>query len=102
MPLEVRIEDLMIMGLVSSTEMGVETITKKRIQQIVKGLQKLGIIKSYRSGTGLFLMTSKPNGDCQFLDSNRRCSIYSNRPQVCRKFPESIGLRFGYCPYIKK
>jgi len=101
MPLEVKIEDLVTMGLVAPED-EIEGFTKKKIQQIVKRLQKLGIVKNYRSSTGLFLMNPKPNGDCQFLDEHRRCRIYLNRPQVCRKFPVSIGLRFGYCPYQKK
>lgn len=98
MPLEVRYEDLVTMGFVPAEE----ELTKKKIQQTLKQLQKLGIVKTYRSGTGLFLMNSKPNGDCQFLDEERRCSIYQNRPEVCRKFPEAIGLRWGFCPYQKK
>lgn len=101
MPLEVRYDDLITMGLIPADDAG-EEVTKKKIQQIVKRLQKLGVVKSYRSGTGLFLMNSKPNGDCQFLNEKRRCSIYKNRPEVCRKFPETIGLRWGFCPYQKK
>lgn len=98
MPLEVHYEDLVTMGLVIAEE----ELTKKKIQQTVKQLQKQRIVKTYRSGTGLFLMNSKTNGDCQFLDEKRLCSIYPNRPQVCRKFPETIGLRWGFCPYQKK
>ncbi len=101
MPLEVRLEDLVTMGLVSKEDLAEET-NKKKIHRIVKHLQKEGIVKTYRSSTGLFLMNSQPNGDCQFLDGQRHCLIYSKRPQVCRQFPESMGLKLGHCPYQRK
>jgi Fe-S-cluster containining protein len=28
-----------------------------------------------------------PNGDCVFLDSQRRCTVYDARPQQCRTWP---------------
>lgn len=28
-----------------------------------------------------------PNGDCVFLDGDRRCRIYSVRPKQCRTYP---------------
>lgn len=136
MPLEVKLSDLIRMGLVSSDgvtegsnesaiegaiESAVEDFiegandqegdladkltqkySRKEIQKIVKQLQKQGVIKNYRESTGLFLMNSKPNGDCQYLDSNRKCTIYTKRPQVCVSFPEKMGLKKGFCPYIRK
>ncbi|MEY4615980.1 MAG: hypothetical protein RJB66_940 [Pseudomonadota bacterium] len=100
MPLEVQIEDLVGLRVVDAGDVGEGT--KKDLQRVSKLLKKRGIIKSYRDSTGLFLMESKPNGDCQFLDSNRLCSVYDRRPGVCRKFPESMGLRLGFCPFLKK
>ncbi len=100
MPLEVRIHDLVRLGLVTDDEVGEGS--KKEIQKIAKRLLKEGLVKNYREGTGLFLMMSRPNGDCQFLNKERLCIVYDKRPDVCRKFPDQIGLRLGYCPYIKK
>lgn len=100
MPLEIRIDDLIRLGLVNlslNSEVG-----KKDLQRIAKDLQRRGLVKSYRDGTGLFLMSARVNGDCLFLDGNRRCTVYENRPEVCRRFPESMGPRLGFCPYIKK
>jgi Fe-S-cluster containining protein len=28
-----------------------------------------------------------PNGDCVFLDSSRRCTVYEDRPRQCRTWP---------------
>ena len=124
MPLEVKLSDLIRMGLVSiqgtteiHNEVAIEDTnkiednfieeltsksTRKEIQKIVKQLQKQGVIKNYRENTGLFLMNSKPNGDCQYLDSHRKCTIYTKRPQVCVSFPEKMGLKKGFCPYLRK
>ncbi len=101
MPLEIKLLDLLRMGLISVDE--ADLSSKRDLQKVVKHLQKQGIVKTYRESTGLFLLESKPNGDCLFLDSNiRSCKIYENRPQVCRSFPETMGLRPRFCPYIKK
>lgn len=100
MPLEVRIEDLIRMELVEAGEVGEGS--KKEIQKIAKRLIKSGDVKTYRESTGLFLMVSRPNGDCGYLDRERQCRIYDKRPNVCRQFPESMGLRMGYCPFLKK
>lgn len=97
MPVEVDIEDLQIMGLVSDDE--VATGSNKKI---AKKLLKDKKIVSYRAGTGLFMLSQKTNRDCMYLDSRTRlCSLYERRPKVCRKFPE-IGPRVNYCPYQKK
>lgn len=101
MPLEVKAEDLIRLGLMTGTNEGPPS--KRDIQKVVKQLQKQGIIKSYRESTGLFLLETRPNGECLFLDSQSRlCKIYEKRPQVCRSFPETMGLRHHYCPYIKR
>lgn len=100
MPLEVRIEDLVRLGYVDYAD--VDELTRKETQKIAKQLIKDGIVKTYRESTGLFLMSPKSNGDCQFLNSERTCNVYDKRPGVCRNFPEKMGLRFGFCPYIKK
>ncbi|MHC4547250.1 MAG: YkgJ family cysteine cluster protein [Planctomycetota bacterium] len=35
----------------------------------------------------LFSLVDKPNGDCIFLDENRRCSIHPVKPRQCLTFP---------------
>jgi Fe-S-cluster containining protein len=96
MPVEIKISDLIRLGLVSEDE--AEGSHKK----IAKRLMKEKIVKSYRQGTEFFMLEQKYNGDCVFLDQNRLCTVYEKRPDTCRLFPK-IGPRPGFCPgYPKK
>jgi Fe-S-cluster containining protein len=100
MPLEVKIEDLIRLELVGADE--VHDGTKRELQRVAKRLQKEKWIKNYRESSGLFLMEARPNGDCLYLDKERRCTVYDKRPGVCRQFPAQMGLRLGFCPYLKR
>jgi uncharacterized protein len=92
MPVEVKIEDLIRLGVVQEDE------AKGSIKKLVSNLKKKGVISSYRQHTGLFMLVQKANRDCIFLDSQSRlCTVYEKRPEVCREFPR-IGPRPGYCP----
>lgn len=92
MPVEVKLSDLIRLGLTDEDE--AQTSMKK----LAKRLIKEGVISSYRQGTDLFMLSQKANLDCYYLDSKTRlCTVYENRPDVCRKFPE-IGPRPGFCP----
>lgn len=96
MPVEVHLSDLIRLGLTNEDE------AKGSIKKVAKRLIKEKVILSYRSGTELFMLSAKPNGDCYFLDSKSRlCTVYEKRPDVCRKFPE-IGPRPGFCPSLSK
>ena len=96
MPVEIKAEDLLRLGLTSEDE--IERSKKK----LAKRLIKEKIISSYREGSELFMLSARPNGDCQFLDfKTRLCTVYEKRPGVCREFP-SIGPRPGYCPVSRK
>lgn len=93
MPVEVRVDDLIRMGV--ATEDDLSAPHKKLARRLIS--EK--IVKSYRAGTGLFTLAQRANDDCIFLDvKSRLCTIYEKRPDVCRKFP-SIGPRPGYCPH---
>ncbi len=92
MPVEVVLDDLIRLGLVSGDE------AAGSVRKIAKSLIKEKIVVSYRQSSGLFMLSQKANRDCYFLDSKTRlCTVYEKRPDVCRKFP-SIGPRPGYCP----
>ncbi|MCX7977932.1 MAG: YkgJ family cysteine cluster protein [Bdellovibrionaceae bacterium] len=96
MPVEVRIDDLVRLGLVSEDE------ARGSLKKVAKRLIREKIIVSYRQSSGLFMLASKPNRDCIFLNSEtRRCTVYEKRPNVCREFP-SIGPRPGWCPAMAK
>lgn len=95
MPVEVKMEDLVRLGLITEDE----TVSPKKV---FKKLSKEKYVTSYRQGTGFFMLTQKPNDDCIFLDSKTRlCTVYEKRPGVCREFPK-IGPRPGHCPYKNK
>jgi uncharacterized protein len=95
MPVEVKAEDLIRLGVTDIDE--VEGSKKK----LAKRLIKERIVSSYREGTDLFMLAQRPNDDCHFLHPQTRlCTVYEKRPGVCRKFPE-IGPRPGFCPSQK-
>mgnify|MGYP001405773435 CR=1 FL=1 len=92
MPVEVKGTDLVRLGLASEDEL---TSSPKKL---AKRLSKEGVIQSYREGTQLFMLASRPNGDCRFLHpTTRLCTVYENRPGVCREFP-AVGPKPGFCP----
>lgn len=95
MPVEIKLSDLLRLELITEDDLqdGPKKIAKKLIKE--------KYIKNYRQGTEFFMLESKPNGDCIFLDQNRLCSVYEKRPETCRKFPD-IGPRPGHCPSVLK
>jgi Fe-S-cluster containining protein len=95
LPLELDKNDLLRLGLVSEDEIA------GSLKKVAKRLQGEKIIKNFRAATGLFTLAQKMDGTCIFLNEKKQCTVYSNRPKVCREFPQ-IGPRPGYCPCIKK
>lgn len=93
MPVELLPSDLIRMGIASDFDLELGD------KHIVKANRK--IIKSFSKKTGKYTLHQLANGDCYFLDSNRRCTIYLLRPETCRNFPTQ-GARPGYCAYEKK
>lgn len=71
------------------------------LKRIAQRLIKQGFIKSFNARTRLFRLKQHENGDCVFLDSQRLCTIYENRPSICRGFPFN-GARPGFCPSQRK
>lgn len=91
MPVEVRASDLVRLGLIDEDEL------RASPKKVFNKLARQGILKSYRAATGLFMLVQKSNDDCVFLGTDRLCTVYERRPDVCREFPK-IGPRPGYCP----
>lgn len=93
MPVEVKFQDLVRLGVASADD----EFTSRR--KLTNRLKREGIIQSYREVTGNFMLTQRPSGDCLYLDPHTRlCRVYDKRPDVCRKFPVSMGIRPGFCP----
>lgn len=95
MPVEVRLPDLVRMGVVDAFEQ------EEPLKQIAKRLQKARVIEHFNFKHALFTLARRANGDCAYLDQKtRRCTIYELRPNTCRQHP-AVGPRPGYCAYTK-
>ena len=97
MPVEVKLRDLVRLGLVDPFEAEHEAP-----KQIAKRLTKAGAIDHFNFKHEVFTLARRANGDCRFLDAlTRRCTVYEQRPQTCRSHPQ-IGPRPGHCPYERR
>lgn len=96
MPAEVRIVDLVRMGVVDAFEVD------EPAKRIAKRLLKAGIVDHFNHKSGKFTLARRANGDCIYLDAtSRRCSIYELRSETCRNHPR-VGPRPGYCAYVPR
>ena len=94
MPVEIRLPDLVRLGLVDAFE-----AEHEEPRLIARRLVKSRQVERYNQKDGIFTMARRANGDCQFLDATtRRCTVYENRPNTCRKHPQ-VGPKPGHCPY---
>jgi uncharacterized protein len=97
MPVEVRMPDLVRLGLVDPFE-----AEHDAPKQIAKRLEKAGLIDHFNFKSSLFTLARRANGDCNYLHAQtRRCTVYEDRPDTCRKHPQ-VGPKPGYCPYGDK
>jgi len=95
MPVQVTSEELYHMGFIEAHQVN------GPLKRIAQKLIKTGIIKSFNSRNRLFRLKQRENGDCVFLDTKRLCTIYENRPSICRGFPFN-SVRPGFCPSQRK
>lgn len=95
MPVEVSVGDLVRLGLTTQSE------AASSLRRVASRLKKNGSVKTFRAKSLVFVLKQRSNGDCVFLDRERRCSVYERRPEICRRFPK-IGPRPGHCPYDRK
>ena len=94
MPVEVKLPDLIRLGLVDSFE-----AEHEEPKQIAKRLIKMRLIELFNFKNSIFTLARRSSGDCQFLDATtRRCTVYENRPNTCRLHPQ-VGPKPGFCPY---
>lgn len=91
MPIEVRWEDLVNLKLINDEDLS------QPIKKIVARLKKENVITAYREELGRFAMKQTADGKCRYLVGNK-CSVYANRPMICRIFPIEAGWRHGFCP----
>jgi Fe-S-cluster containining protein len=94
MPVEVKLPDLVRLGLVDDFEAQHEPA-----KQIAKRLTKAGLIEHFNFKNSIFTLARRASGDCHYLDAlTRRCTVYEKRPNTCRLHPQ-VGPRPGHCPY---
>ena len=93
MPVEVTSGDLIRMGICGDFDIELGT---KHILKTFKAE-----IKSFSKASEKYTLEQLSNRDCLYLDQNRRCSIYDQRPDTCRRHP-LVGPRPGFCAYEKK
>lgn len=95
MPVEIKVSDLVRLSILD--EFHLELSQK---EQTKEALRHPGISR-YTSSTEKYTITQKPDGSCYFLDSQKRCTQYDNRPDTCRNHPK-IGPKPNFCAYMKK
>lgn len=93
---EVTDKDLENLGYIEEDE------AQTNLKKVIKDLKSLNIIQRYNSRSDKFILQQRKNGDCIFLNSQRTCSVYEKRPEVCKQHPKTLGPKIGYCPYIPK
>jgi Fe-S-cluster containining protein len=94
MPVEVRLPDLVRLGLVDPFE-----AEHEQPKQIAKRLSKAGLIEHFNFRHSIFTLARRASGDCHFLDAKTRlCTVYEQRPGTCRLHPQ-VGSRPNHCPY---
>jgi Fe-S-cluster containining protein len=94
MPVEIRLADLVRLEVVDPFEAEHEDP-----RQIAKRLTKAGVLERFNAKHGIFTLARRADGDCRFLNARtRRCTVYAQRPDTCRKHPQ-VGPRPGHCPY---
>ena len=68
-----------------------KTALNIRSDEFLKKYTTLQTLKDTGIPLVKLLMRQNSNGACIFLDGSKGCSIYQNRPQVCRSYPLGLG-----------
>lgn len=95
MPVEVKIGDLIRMGVVDEFD------KDEPAKNIAKRLMKAKIIEHFNFKHEIYTLYRRGTRDCTFLDEKTRlCTIYDKRPNTCRNHP-TVGPKPGFCAYIR-
>jgi hypothetical protein len=70
LPVEVKIKDLIRIGVVDEFERGDPP------KNIAKRLQKEGIVERFNQKSGIFTLQRMSNNDCLYLDRKSRCAPF--------------------------
>lgn len=93
LPVEVKLDDLIRIGVVDEFERG------EPLRLIARRLEKERVIGHFNHKHEVFTLAQRRGGDCLYLHpQTRRCTIYEKRPNTCRKHPQ-VGPKPGFCAY---
>jgi Fe-S-cluster containining protein len=95
MPVEAKISDLIRLNILDDFHLELS------LREQIKDALKNPAILRYTPSTEKFTLAQKPDNSCYFLDTNKRCSRYEDRPDTCRNHPQ-VGPKPGFCAYYKK
>lgn len=96
LPVEVKNHDLVRLGLLDEFSRDDEP------RLLARQLAKRGVIEHFHARSATYTLSRRADGSCLFLDhSEKRCTVYPNRPDTCRNHP-LVGPRPGYCPFRRK
>ncbi|NDK08266.1 hypothetical protein EOM39_03375 [Candidatus Gracilibacteria bacterium] len=70
---------------------GAIIFAKEELKEMKKELLRKGL-KEPPKGKG--------DGFCEYLDNNGKCSVYNQRPMICRIFGQ-VDTKFSKCEFIK-
>lgn len=91
--IEVTAEDLIRLGITDEEEVNLD------LKALVKRLKQDKVILRCNLARKKFTLAPKKKGGCQFLDDDNLCTVYEDRPGVCRSHPVILSPRLGYCPW---
>lgn len=95
MPVEVKTSDLIRLEILN--EFHLELSEREQIKDALKHPAVL----RYTPSSEKFMLKQKTDSSCYFLDANKKCTKYEQRPDTCRNHPH-IGPKPGFCAYLKK
>lgn len=92
MPVEASVSDLIRLNILDEFHMELSERDK------IKDALKHPAILRYTASSEKFTLKQKPDGSCFFLDLNKKCTKYNQRPETCRNHPQ-VGPRPGFCAF---
>lgn len=95
MPLQVSVSDL------CRLELTTEKAVASNLPAEISRLKKARVLKQDQPEEFIYILEQQPNKDCIYLGSDRTCTVYHRRPEICRRFPR-LSPNPGHCPYLQK
>lgn len=93
--MQASVRDLIRLGYTTEGE------ASEDLGGVARRLQKEGILRRFHRAKLVFELQRTESGACVFLSEAGRCTVYADRPEICRQFPK-IGPHPGSCPYQRK